>query len=64
MKAKAADLEAVKALPLGKGTIADAVVDRSGITGEKDGTRWIFFRRRSYRCAYIHPGNKLATLLL
>ncbi len=28
-------LEEVKALPLGNGTVADAVIDRSGITGEK-----------------------------
>ena len=28
-------LDEVKALPMGKGTIQDAVVDRSGITGEK-----------------------------
>lgn len=33
--AKAADIEAVKALPLGDGTVQDAVTDRSGITGEK-----------------------------
>ena len=31
---QAADQAAVDALPLGKGTVADAVVDRSGITGE------------------------------
>lgn len=28
-------IEEVKALPLGNGTVADAVIDRSGITGEK-----------------------------
>ena len=28
-------LEEVKALPMGNGTIADAIVERSGITGEK-----------------------------
>ena len=32
---KCADVEAVKALPMGNGTVADAIVDRSGITGEK-----------------------------
>ncbi len=32
---KCATLDEVKALPMGNGTVADAVVDRSGITGEK-----------------------------
>jgi elongation factor Ts len=32
---KCATLEEVQALPMGNGTVADAVVDRSGITGEK-----------------------------
>ena len=32
---KCKTLDEVKALPMGKGTVADAVVDRSGITGEK-----------------------------
>jgi elongation factor Ts len=31
---KCATLEEVQALPMGNGTVADAVVDRSGITGE------------------------------
>ncbi len=33
--AKAKTLDEVKALPLGNGTVQDAVTDRSGITGEK-----------------------------
>ena len=32
---KCKTLDEVKALPMGKATVADAVVDRSGITGEK-----------------------------
>ena len=32
---KCATLDEVKALPMGSGTVADAVTDRSGITGEK-----------------------------
>ena len=32
---KCQTLDEVKALPMGNGTVADAVVDRSGITGEK-----------------------------
>ena len=33
--ARCKTLDEVKALPMGNGTVADAVVDRSGITGEK-----------------------------
>lgn len=32
---KCKTLDEVKALPMGKGTVADAITDRSGITGEK-----------------------------
>lgn len=32
---KCQTLDEVKALPMGSGTIADAIVERSGITGEK-----------------------------
>ena len=32
---KCATLDEVKALPMGNGTVQDAVTDRSGITGEK-----------------------------
>jgi elongation factor Ts len=63
MKAKASDLDAVKALPFGKGTIADAVTDRSGITGEKMELDGFSFVEGPTVCAYIHPGNKLATLV-
>lgn len=60
---KAADLEAVKAIALGKGTIADAVVDRSGITGEKMELDGYSFVKGETTMAYIHPGNKLATIV-
>ena len=33
--AKCKTLDEVKALPMGKGTVAEAITDRSGITGEK-----------------------------
>ena len=32
---KCQTLDEVKALPMGNGTVADAVVERSGVTGEK-----------------------------
>jgi len=63
MANKAADLEAVKALPMGSGTVADAVVDRSGITGEKMELDGYSFVEGVSTSSYIHPGNKLATIV-
>lgn len=57
------DMDAVSALPLGKGTVADAVVDRSGITGEKTELDGYGFVKGATTIAYIHPGNKLATIV-
>lgn len=63
MAAKATDLEAVKVLPMGNGTIQDAVTDRSGITGEKMELDGFNFVEGPTVSAYIHPGNKLATIV-
>lgn len=60
---QSADMDAVNALPLGKGTVADAVVDRSGITGEKTELDGYGFVKGATTVAYIHPGNKLATIV-
>lgn len=60
---KSADMDAVKALPLGKSTVADAVVDRSGITGEKMELDGYGFVKGESTASYIHPGNKLATIV-
>jgi len=63
MAAKAADLDAVLALPFGNGTVANAVTDRSGITGEKMELDGYYFVEGGTASAYIHPGNKLGTLV-
>ena len=50
-------LEEVKALPMGNGTVQDAVTDRSGITGEKmelDGYNVV---EGAYTSIYNHQGN-------
>jgi elongation factor Ts len=60
---QSADLAAVNALALGKGTVADVVVDRSGITGEKTELDGYAFVKGATTVAYIHPGNKLATIV-
>ena len=69
--AKCKTLDEVKALPMGEGTIADAVTARSGITGEKmeldgycrreDGTRRLLHHRgREHR--YLQPHEPQRTL--
>lgn len=60
---KCKTLDEVKALPMGKGTVQDAVTDRSGITGEKmelDGYNWI---EGAATAIYNHQGkNTLCTI--
>lgn len=60
---KCKTLDEVKALPMGKGTVQDAVTDRSGITGEKmelDGYNWI---EGADTAIYNHQGkNTLCTI--
>ncbi len=58
---KCATIEDVKALPMGKGTVADAVIDRSGITGEKMELDGYGVVEGPSTAVYIHPGNRLAT---
>ena len=57
-------LEEVKALPMGNGTVQDAVTDRSGITGEKmelDGYNVV---EGAYTSIYNHQGITSFVLLL
>lgn len=62
MAHKCANMEAVLAIPMGKGTVADMVTDRSGITGEKMELDGYAFVEGPATAVYIHPGNKLATM--
>ncbi|WP_298551238.1 translation elongation factor Ts [uncultured Parabacteroides sp.] len=61
---KCKTLDEVKALPMGKGTVQDAVTDRSGITGEKmelDGYNVV---EGAYTTVYNHMGkNQLCTIV-
>ena len=61
---KCKTLDEVKALPLGNGTVQDAVTDRSGITGEKmelDGYNVV---EGAYTSIYNHQGNnQLCTIV-
>ncbi len=56
-------LDEVKALPLGKGTVQDAVTDRSGITGEKMELDGYSVVEGAYTTTYNHMGkNQLCTI--
>ncbi len=61
---KCKTLEEVKALPMGNGTVENAVTDRSGITGEKmelDGYNVV---EGAYTSIYNHQGkNQLCTIV-
>jgi elongation factor Ts len=58
-----ADLDALKALPFGKSTIGDRVTEQVGIIGEKLDLSFYGKIEASQVIPYIHPGNKLATLV-
>ena len=60
---KPASLEALLNLPMGNATVKDAIVDRSGITGEKMELGFFETVTGESVVAYIHPGNKLATVV-
>ena len=55
--------EALLAAQLDGRGIADLITDRSGITGEKMELGYYEFVKGVATVAYIHPGNKLATIV-
>jgi elongation factor Ts len=56
-------LEALLAVQLPKGTVAQLITDRSGVTGEK--MELGYYEHLTSPCVakYIHPGNRLATIV-
>ena len=63
MNAKASSTEEVAAITLDGRSIADLVTERSGITGEKMELDYYEFVKGGSVVSYIHPGNKLATIV-
>ena len=57
------DLEALKALNLNGKTIAEAVAERSGVTGEKMEVSFYGKMEAPYVVEYIHNGSMLATVV-
>jgi elongation factor Ts len=58
-----ADLDALKALDLNGKKLGDAVTEQSGIIGEKVELSEYVKMDAAYVINYIHPGNKLATMV-
>ena len=63
MAAKVATTAEVNALTINGRTIAEMVIDRSGVTGEKMELDFYECVTGGTTSAYIHPGNKLATIV-
>ena len=60
---KCQTIEEIKALPMGNGTVADAIVERSGITGEKTELDGYFFVSGACTAVYNHQNkNQLCTI--
>lgn len=63
LKAGPADLEGVKDMMVDNKKAAELVLEKSGITGEKFELTYFSTVSAQAVQAYIHPGNKLATLV-
>ena len=63
MNEKPETLEALLALPLEKGTVSELITDRIGATGEKMELGYYEYISAPSVVAYIHPGNKLGTIV-
>ncbi len=63
MSNKPETLEELLALPLENGTVSELITDRIGATGEKMELGYYEYVTAPSVVAYIHPGNKLATLV-
>ena len=58
-----ADLDALKALPFDKATVGEKVIEYVGIIGEKLELSFYEKIEAAHVQAYIHPGNRLATMV-
>ncbi|MGQ8337742.1 translation elongation factor Ts [Sunxiuqinia sp. A32] len=63
IEGKPADLDGLKAIELDGRTIADHVTEQTGVIGEKIELSFFAKIEAEYVIGYIHPGNKLATLV-
>lgn len=60
---KVKDIEVLKGLKLGDRTVEETITDQTGVIGEKIQLGNLQFVESAYTAAYVHPGNRLATVL-
>ena len=60
---KPASLDELKALKLGERTVEEQVIEQTGIIGEKIDLSYYESISDAYVITYIHPGNKLSTIV-
>jgi elongation factor Ts len=63
LTANAANLEELKSLPMDGGKVGDKIVEYVGIIGEKLELSYYEKIEAAHVQAYIHPGNRLATIV-
>ena len=63
LERKPATLDELKELPLEGGKVSELITDRIGVTGEKMELGFYEFVEGATTVAYVHPGNKLATIV-
>ncbi len=63
LEAQPASLDALNNLIMDGRTIQNLITDRIGVTGEKMELDFYEFVKDAYAVSYIHPGNKLATIV-
>jgi len=63
IKHKPKTLDELLAIQLPKGTISDLITDKIGATGEKIQLGYYEYISAPYVTAYVHMGNKLATIV-
>ena len=63
MAERPANLEELNTLTIDGRTITDLVTERSGVTGEKMEVDYYEFVNGGTVTSYVHPGNKLATIV-
>lgn len=63
MVQKPASVEEIQGLKIGNQSIQELITERIGVTGEKMELDFYEFVTGGTTTAYIHPGNKLATLV-
>ncbi|MDR3651986.1 MAG: translation elongation factor Ts [Paludibacter sp.] len=63
LASKPGNIEELNALKIDGKAVSDLIVERIGVTGEKMELDYYEFVQGGSTSAYIHPGNKLATLV-